>query len=167
MTDKTSGRPQPTSLRAIAKMKRREKLFEESNGLCFYCGCLVTEYGYHFTRDWLLLNENSGMQVEHKTPIIRGGSDLMENTVCSCQECNKTKGTFTLEEFRLLIGLRRGDLNYRFAGESRPEVKRDWILCHSTPAHERELHIHNMPTAAVAYGLRNGFARKGAWSAAR
>ena len=159
MTD-TEHRQPPGSPRAIAKMKRRDRLFEEADGQCFYCGCFVTEYGWGSMRDWLLLRDFPGMVVEHKTPLIRGGSDLLENVACACQDCNKRKGAFTVGEFRSLTALRRGDLNFRFFGEPTPAVKRDWLICHSADQ-ERELHIHNVPSAAIAYGLRNGRARLG------
>ena len=37
--------------------------------------------------------------LEHKTPLVRGGSNDYENLKVSCSECNLKKGTKTLREY--------------------------------------------------------------------
>lgn len=60
-----------------------ENLFEKQQGLCYYCGCDIS----------------NGYDIEHKIPISRGGSNLIENICLSCENCNSRKHTKTEEEF--------------------------------------------------------------------
>lgn len=62
----------------------RQLLWEEATGHCIYCGHPVK------------LEE---MEVDHIEPLSRGGSNGMENKVCSCPHCNAAKGNLTLEAF--------------------------------------------------------------------
>jgi hypothetical protein len=52
---------------------------------CHYCG-----------KDLL----DAEATVDHKDPIIRGGTDRPENKVPACRSCNSAKGPMTEEEFR-------------------------------------------------------------------
>ena len=61
----------------------RRDLYESNRGLCIYCG------------DQL----ESGWQVDHATPISRGGGLGWDNCVPSCRRCNQLKGQFTAWEF--------------------------------------------------------------------
>ena len=38
-------------------------------------------------------------ELEHKTPLSRGGGHTLENTACSCHSCNAAKNSKTLEEY--------------------------------------------------------------------
>jgi hypothetical protein len=44
------------------------------------------------------LGEKTAVQ-EHKTPLVRGGSDDIKNIAISCARCNSRKGSKTAEEF--------------------------------------------------------------------
>ena len=48
---------------------------------CFYCG------------------EARPLTRDHKVPLIRGGSDFIDNIVPACRRCNCSKGTRTSSEF--------------------------------------------------------------------
>lgn len=63
-------------------------LFEEQDGQCFYCQIDLDD----FHRD-------------HKTPLVRGGSDCKENLCLACPPCNRKKHTKTEKEFRKLMSL--------------------------------------------------------------
>lgn len=43
------------------------------------------------------------MQLDHKTPLRRGGGPEMENLQCICRRCNQIKGELTHEEFSALL----------------------------------------------------------------
>ena len=62
----------------------RQLLWEEATGHCIYCGHPV---------------KPEEMEVDHIEPLSLGGSNGMENKVCSCPHCNAAKGNQTLEEF--------------------------------------------------------------------
>ena len=48
---------------------------------CYYCGA------------------SGKMTIEHKTPLVRGGTHEPSNIVPACGKCNLKKGTMTAEEF--------------------------------------------------------------------
>ena len=56
----------------------------QQNNHCYYCGTL-------------LLNNNDS--IDHKIPIIRGGSNWPNNLCLTCLSCNKRKGVLTDKEF--------------------------------------------------------------------
>jgi len=72
--------------RTVMKRQKnhRQLLWEEATGHCIYCGHPV---------------ELEEMEVDHIEPLSLGGSNCMDNKVCSCPHCNATKGRQTLEEF--------------------------------------------------------------------
>ena len=75
------------------KKKKRQKIYEKSNGHCWYCGCDISSRKWH---------------VDHFDPIFRGwkdkpdraGEDTFNNLVPACVECNLFKKTFSVEQFR-------------------------------------------------------------------
>jgi hypothetical protein len=64
-------------------------LYEEQDGRCSYCGMpLRGEY-----------------EVEHMTPISRGGSNDRDNLCLSCESCNASKQNRTADEFYRNVGV--------------------------------------------------------------
>jgi 5-methylcytosine-specific restriction endonuclease McrA len=64
----------------------------KTNGHCWYCGD-------ELELDW----EEPGpydFTLEHQIPKRWGGSDNLWNLVPACRQCNRDKGTMTVEEFR-------------------------------------------------------------------
>lgn len=58
-------------------------MLEGQNGLCAYCECeLGTSY-----------------EVDHMTPVCKGGRNDWPNLAIACRACNRAKGTKTAEEF--------------------------------------------------------------------
>lgn len=51
---------------------------------CYYCNTLLT---------------SSNKTIDHKIPLVRGGSNTAENKVPCCRSCNKQKSDYTPEEF--------------------------------------------------------------------
>jgi hypothetical protein len=60
----------------------REYLLEKFNRTCVYCRA-----------------KNIPLQVEHVIPKAKGGSNRVSNLTLACNDCNKSKGTLSIEEF--------------------------------------------------------------------
>jgi len=58
-------------------------LYRQQEGRCYYCGVTLDAY-----------------EIEHKTPIARGGTHWPANLAVACVPCNRSKGVRTEEEFR-------------------------------------------------------------------
>jgi 5-methylcytosine-specific restriction endonuclease McrA len=97
---------------ALSK-KDRKKVYEKSNGFCWYCGCDISEMRW---------------QADHVKPIYRNwdikpkhaGEDTLENLVPTCAKCNNHKHSFSVEDFRREISLqveraRKSSTNFRTA----------------------------------------------------
>jgi|SRR6267154_1894355 len=138
-----------TSAAAKGQRTRRRRLYETTDGRCFYCGFPLQCDSEPMLRDWLVPGRNTRMVIEHKTPIHRGGSDKSDNNVPACTLCNSGKGPMTIDEYRFVRGLRVGDMSFVFFGE-RQGFKRDWLCCHSR-SFERAILVRNHPKAGVAY----------------
>lgn len=65
--------------------RKRRRVWMRTEGACFYCG------------DDIALVD---MEVEHFQPIARGGLNVWENLFPSCAPCNRSKGAFTIDEWR-------------------------------------------------------------------
>lgn len=77
------------SLKEI-KLVSRTIIFERSGGICYLCGCGIEFGSFH---------------LEHRTPLIRGGSHSYENVSAACAPCNLRKHTKTALEFLMADGV--------------------------------------------------------------
>ena len=68
------------------KLTKQERLdiYNKYNGRCGYCGEKIN------IKD---------MQVDHIVALRVGGTDTLDNMICSCRSCNHYKSTYTLEKF--------------------------------------------------------------------
>lgn len=48
------------------------------------------------------------LQLDHKTPLRRGGGTELSNLQCLCADCNRAKGAFTHDEFARLVHFMEG-----------------------------------------------------------
>lgn len=64
---------------------KRDYVFERDGGKCTYCRIRVTRSTCH---------------MDHKNPIVLGGSNELRNLALSCAPCNLEKGALTAREFR-------------------------------------------------------------------
>lgn len=71
-------------------------------GDCWYCGCDMRSTG----------NAPNRATTDHQLPRSRGGFSATDNMVKCCKLCNNDKGHLTLEEYRLVLALRRGFLKH-------------------------------------------------------
>ena len=62
----------------------RQRLFDEVKGKCAYCGKSIQDY----------------FEVDHVTPVRKGGKDCYDNYLASCGSCNIQKSSLTIEQFR-------------------------------------------------------------------
>ena len=60
-------------------------LLEYHGGRCAYCG------------------SNVRIEIDHRVPLIRGGTNTIENILPACRSCNRRKNQKTEEEFRALL----------------------------------------------------------------
>ena len=60
-------------------------LLAHHDGSCAYCGCKIL------------------IEIDHRIPLTRGGSNLIDNILPACRRCNRRKGTMTEEEFRSFL----------------------------------------------------------------
>ena len=60
-----------------------DEIRRKQKGLCAYCGCAL----------------GVGAEVDHKTPLSRGGTKWPENLALACRTCNRDKHNKTAEEF--------------------------------------------------------------------
>lgn len=65
----------------------RRVVLERDNFKCVYCG-----------------DEKGPFEADHVIPRAKGGLDLLNNLVCACRRCNRSKKDKTLEEWRLKDG---------------------------------------------------------------
>ena len=64
--------------------RKRRSIYEKTQGHCYLCGELV---------------KFNSFEVEHKTPLSKGGTNDISNLYCSCHKCNKIKRNIYYEDF--------------------------------------------------------------------
>jgi len=68
----------------VCKPQDLAKMFDCQNGKCAYCGVDL---------------KPETTQVDHITPLSRGGEHALNNTLLACKDCNYLKNSRTSEEF--------------------------------------------------------------------
>lgn len=63
---------------------QRLAVYRRDNFTCQYCGAAPPEVEIH---------------IEHRTPVVRGGTNELDNLCVACADCNLRKHTMTAEEF--------------------------------------------------------------------
>lgn len=67
----------------------RKRKWQEQNGLCSYCETPITFYS----------KKSDSLEIDHKIPVSRGGTNDDDNLVAACRTCNRAKGDMTDSEF--------------------------------------------------------------------
>lgn len=99
-------RPRKENLRLARKIGKHTEAewFEKiraQRGLCHYCGkrgygrTPVVAFGRRIVLPQLVQ--------DHMVPLVRGGSDSIDNIVGACDSCNSRKGTLTADEFMAVL----------------------------------------------------------------
>ena len=74
------------------RMREYRRLVGDAQGKCAYCGAAL----------------EGNWEIDHKTPLARGGTGEKGNLAVVCRQCNRAKATRTAEEFCVMIQLERG-----------------------------------------------------------
>ncbi|WP_414462379.1 HNH endonuclease [Hyphomicrobium sp. DY-1] len=80
---------------------RRTELFQEQDGLCFYCTEPMLQLPFRLPRSPL------DATLEHLTPFSEGGRRGFPNEVAACHGCNTQRGTTSWLLFFCLKELER------------------------------------------------------------
>jgi hypothetical protein len=75
--------------RPPTKCKRRTRIYDKTEGKCFYCGETWAEH------------------LDHMHPKSRDGGDHDDNLIGACSSCNSAKRDRTVEEYRALLAYQR------------------------------------------------------------
>lgn len=104
----------------------RQKIYNKYNGKCAYCGCELQK-GWHVDeiepvrRGWEYVKDENGERIwdkekrdwKIKNNVMHPERFNIDNQNPSCASCNINKHSYSLEEFRSLIGGFMKHLNER------------------------------------------------------
>lgn len=77
-----------------------ENVKRKTAGACYYCGVQLPPDEHILDHGGKVVIKLRRWHVDHKQPVIRGGTDDLENLVPACSSCNLRKHDKTEEEFR-------------------------------------------------------------------
>ena len=98
--DREPRRIVPGSVRAAVVTRLGVEPGEQAHVLCHYCGfwghvtwffTRRSRYGWPATRN---------LEWDHVIPLARGGTNDADNIVLACRNCNRSKGSKTVAEWR-------------------------------------------------------------------
>ena len=69
---------------------QREKIFEKTGGLCHVCGCNL---------------QLNAFEADHVKPYSQGGTDITDNFLPSCSQCNSYRWNYSPEEIQWILKL--------------------------------------------------------------
>ena len=113
--------------------KQRQKVYEKSDGHCWYCGHKLPEKGWHADHveavyrapPAMIKDRGFGPVPDSIKKLIddkmeKPQNDHIDNIVPACAPCNLFKSVFSVEEFRREISLqaeraRKSSVNFRTA----------------------------------------------------
>ncbi|GLH29699.1 hypothetical protein WSS15_23490 [Acetobacter pasteurianus] len=84
---------------------KRKAIWARFNGRCFYCGSEVSYYS----------KRHDSLEIDHVTPVSKGGSDDASNLVCACRGCNRSKKDMSASEFFAFRKLKKLPVSEGFA----------------------------------------------------
>lgn len=71
---------------------KRVKVYAKTNGHCAYCGDNLHEEEF---------------AIDHVHPKSKGGTNHIDNLMPSCHSCNTSKGTKSIEHYRMYLTARQ------------------------------------------------------------
>tara|TARA_R100000426_G_scaffold78609_1_gene56152 strand:+ start:270 stop:722 length:453 start_codon:yes stop_codon:yes gene_type:complete len=94
----------------IAREKRQAIYFRDQRK-CWYCGMSESQ----IEKDNIKRNDFwNSLSLDHIVPDSQGGSNLANNLITCCKRCNSKRGTKTIAEFQVYVGMstrRKNQLN--------------------------------------------------------
>ncbi len=90
----------PKSLTIKTMARTRLKVWDKTNGLCFYCGCDLRPF-----KD-SPKSQGSVFVIEHYIAAKNGGRGNIANLFPACQSCNISKGYKTISDWRFKLNRR-------------------------------------------------------------
>ena len=84
--------------KVVAKGQKRRALKANADGTAT-AEQIKARFQYHENSCYYCGDNESGLHVEHRIPLSRGGSNWPSNLVPACPTCNLSKGTKTEKEF--------------------------------------------------------------------
>jgi len=72
------------------------RLIERDGNWCHYCECDLDE---------------ANRTVDHKQPKSRGGTNVPDNLVLACRDCNGDKAHLTYREYQAVLAVRREEID--------------------------------------------------------
>lgn len=85
--------PRPRNARGNVGRRRRQHIWNKSNGYCWYCGDRLDEWGWTIDHVIPLNGEKDVIHIDRRAN---------ENLVPCCSDCNTMKANYSLEYFREL-----------------------------------------------------------------
>lgn len=104
--------PLPDELRAYVAIEKksddptqnlRAELCREQNGECYYCRTEITHYS----------KRQNSLDIDHRIPTSRGGSDERGNLVAACRACNRGKNNRSEAEWMEVLSSRLAQASQR------------------------------------------------------
>ena len=89
-------RSNPKKVAALQQKRRARKANADGTATAEQ---IKARFQYHENRCYYCGDNESGLHVEHRIPLSRGGSNWPSNLVPACPTCNLSKGTKTEKEF--------------------------------------------------------------------
>jgi hypothetical protein len=85
--------PRKSPQKRSYRQPKQSEIWAKTNGRCFYCGVELI-YKLNFT-------------VDHIIPRLNLGAEQLDNLVPACRNCNSTKGTKDIEQFRFHLAIQQ------------------------------------------------------------
>lgn len=89
------------------KKSERIKVFLKCNGRCAYCGCSITSDRFHVDHIQPKYRNTTQEQLKSWNSEKIKGEDSIDNYNPSCISCNLSKSTFTIEQWRKELELKK------------------------------------------------------------
>jgi hypothetical protein len=89
-------------------------MFEQAKKCC-YCQCILTNNPRGKVYTAANPMPPNAKTIDHKFPIIKGGTNHLSNLCVACYQCNTEKGKLTEQEYRAVLAFRKGLLTPPFS----------------------------------------------------